>query len=124
MRANTSHLSVKKAVAFGFLATAIAGLSACGDRNKPADDGGEGGTAQAASGSGNTILIGHFGSMTGSEATFGQSTDNGVRLAVKEANAAGGINGKQIELKTYDDQGKSQEAGTAVTRLITSDKVT
>ena len=25
-----------------------------------------------------------------------------------------------IDLKTYDDQGKSQEAGTAVTRLITS----
>lgn len=70
-----------------------------------------------------TILIGHFGSMTGSEATFGQSTDNGIRLAIKEVNAAGGVLGKQIELKTYDDQGKSQEAGTAVTRLITSDKV-
>jgi branched-chain amino acid transport system substrate-binding protein len=39
-------------------------------------------------------------------------------------NAAGGIKGRRIELKTYDDQGKSQEAGTAVTRLITSDKVT
>jgi branched-chain amino acid transport system substrate-binding protein len=61
--------------------------------------------------------------MTGSEATFGQSTDNGIKLAVKEANAAGGVKGKQIELKTYDDQGKSQEAGTAVTRLITSDHV-
>ncbi len=75
-------------------------------------------------GSGDTILIGHYGSMTGSEATFGQSTDNGIRLAVKEVNAAGGIKGKTIELKTYDDQGKSQEAGTAVTRLITSDRVT
>jgi len=61
--------------------------------------------------------------MTGSEATFGQSTDNGIRLAIKEVNAAGGVKGKTIELKTYDDQGKSQEAGTAVTRLITSDKV-
>ena len=70
-----------------------------------------------------TILIGHFASMTGSEATFGQSTDNGVRLAIKEVNAAGGVKGKQITLKTYDDQGKTQEAGTAVTRLITSDKV-
>jgi branched-chain amino acid transport system substrate-binding protein len=75
-------------------------------------------------GGGKTILIGHFGSMTGSEATFGQSTDNGIRLAVKEINAAGGVKGQQIELKTYDDQGKTQEAGTAVTRLITSDHVT
>jgi branched-chain amino acid transport system substrate-binding protein len=67
------------------------------------------------------ILIGHYGSMTGSEATFGQSSDNGIRLAVREQNARGGVLGRQIELKTYDTQGKTQEAGTAVTRLITDD---
>lgn len=67
-----------------------------------------------------TILIGHYGSMTGSEATFGQSTDRGVRLAVDERNAKGGVRGgRMIELVTLDDAGKSQEAGTAVTRLIT-----
>jgi len=37
------------------------------------------------------IKIGEYGSMTGSEATFGISTDNGVKLAVKERNAAGGV---------------------------------
>src|SRR5512145_1547639 len=99
----------------------VLGLLGCpgGDKSgggaTPAPGGG-------ASGSG-PILIGHYGSLTGSEATFGQSTDNGIKLAVKEANAAGGIKGRMIELKTYDDQGKSQEAGTAVTRLITDDKV-
>jgi branched-chain amino acid transport system substrate-binding protein len=90
-------------------------LLGCSKGDKP------GGGAQAPATE--TILIGHFGSMTGSEATFGQSTDNGIRLAIKEANAAGGIKGRKIELKTYDDQGKGQEAGTAVTRLITSDHV-
>jgi branched-chain amino acid transport system substrate-binding protein len=70
-----------------------------------------------------TILIGEYGSMTGSEATFGQSTHNGIVLAVEEVNAAGGIGGRKIELKNYDTQGKSQEAGTVVTRLITEDKV-
>jgi branched-chain amino acid transport system substrate-binding protein len=69
------------------------------------------------------IKIGHYGSMTGSEATFGQSTDKGIRLAVKEINAKGGIHGKQIELITYDTKGDSGEAGKAVTRLVTSDKV-
>jgi branched-chain amino acid transport system substrate-binding protein len=69
------------------------------------------------------ILVGEYGSLTGSEATFGQSTHNGVMLAVDEINKAGGINGRKIEVKTYDDQGKTQEAGTAVTRLITDDKV-
>jgi len=61
--------------------------------------------------------------MTGSEATFGQSTHNGIMLAVEEFNAAGGLAGRQVELKSYDTQGKSQEAGTVVTRLITEDKV-
>jgi branched-chain amino acid transport system substrate-binding protein len=70
------------------------------------------------------ILVGHYGSMTGSEATFGQSTDHGVRLATDEFNAAGGLKGRKIAIKTYDDQGKTQETGTAVTRLITDDHVT
>jgi len=76
----------------------------------------------APTGTGN-ILIGEYGSMTGSEATFGQSTHNGIMLAVEEFNAAGGLAGRQVELKSYDTQGKSQEAGTVVTRLITEDKV-
>ena len=71
-----------------------------------------------------TIKVGHYASMTGKEATFGQSTDNGIRLAVAEINAAGGINGKKIEVITYDTKGESKEAGNAVTRLVTSDKVT
>jgi branched-chain amino acid transport system substrate-binding protein len=70
-----------------------------------------------------TILIGEYGSMTGAEATFGQSTHNGIVLALEQVNAKGGVKGKRIELKHYDDQGKTQEAGTVVTRLITEDKV-
>ena len=71
----------------------------------------------------NEVLIGHYGSMTGSEATFGVSTDNGIKLAVKERNAAGGVKGQQVKLITYDDQGKAQEAVVAVTRLIQQDEV-
>jgi len=69
------------------------------------------------------IVIGHYGSMTGSEATFGQSTDKGVRLALRERNAKGGVRGRPVELVTLDDAGKSQEAGTVVTRLITKHHV-
>lgn len=70
-----------------------------------------------------TIKIGHYGSLTGSEATFGQSTSNGLRLAIAEVNAAGGVLGKKIELIEYDDKGETKEAGTVVTRLVTKDKV-
>jgi len=70
-----------------------------------------------------TIKIGEVGSMTGSEATFGISTHNGIMLAVKQINAAGGIKGKKVEIVSLDNQGKPEEAATAVTKLITQDKV-
>lgn len=69
------------------------------------------------------ILIGEFGSLTGTTATFGQSTHNGVMLAVEETNGAGGVLGKNIKLLTEDDQSKPEEAATAVIKLITRDNV-
>jgi branched-chain amino acid transport system substrate-binding protein len=70
-----------------------------------------------------TILIGEVGSLTGSEAAFGISTKNGIALAVEEANAAGGVKGKKLEVRVLDDQSKPEEAANATTRLITQDKV-
>ncbi len=71
----------------------------------------------------NDILVGQYGSLTGDQATFGQSTNNGIRLAVEEINAAGGVGEKKIDLITYDDKGDPREAATVVTRLITNDGV-
>ncbi len=70
----------------------------------------------------NQIRIGEFGSLTGAQATFGISTDNGIKLAVDEINAAGGINGKTLKVISYDDEGKPEEAAVVVTKLITQDK--
>ena len=74
-------------------------------------------------GGGDEILIGHYGSLTGSQATFGISTDNGIKMAIEDLNAAGGINGRKVKLVTYDDKGEAREASTAVTRLVTKDGV-
>jgi branched-chain amino acid transport system substrate-binding protein len=79
--------------------------------------------AGAEADSGGDIVLGHYASTTGSEATFGRSTDNGIQLAIDEINAAGGVNGKKVRVITYDDKGDSREAGTAVTRLVTRDHV-
>jgi branched-chain amino acid transport system substrate-binding protein len=79
--------------------------------------------APAPAPAGDKIVLGHVGSMTGSEATFGDSTDKGIKLAVEEANKKGGVKGKQIEVKTLDDGGKPEEAAVAATRLITQDHV-
>jgi branched-chain amino acid transport system substrate-binding protein len=69
------------------------------------------------------ILIGEYGSLTGSTATFGISTRNGIDIAVDEINKAGGLLGKQVRVIVEDDQGLAAEAQTVVTKLITVDKV-
>src|SRR6202165_3826702 len=70
------------------------------------------------------IKVGEVGSMTGTEATFGTSSHNGIQLATDEVNNAGGIKGKKIQVIALDDQGKPEEAATAATRLISSEHVT
>jgi branched-chain amino acid transport system substrate-binding protein len=69
------------------------------------------------------ILIGHYGAMTGNSASFGISTDEGIRLALDGINAGGGILGKQVKVVTADTQGRPEEAVTAVNKLINQDKV-
>lgn len=88
-----------------------------------ANAGGGAGAAGAAAAGGEPIKVGHYASLTGSEATFGISTDNGIKLAVEERNAAGGVKGRPIQLITYDNQGKQQETTTVVTRLVQQDRV-
>jgi branched-chain amino acid transport system substrate-binding protein len=70
------------------------------------------------------IVIGEYGSLTGPEATFGQSTHNGIALALEEINGAGGIGGRKVRVITEDDQSKAEEAANAVTKLISSNDVT
>ncbi len=96
---------------------AFATLAAC----KKDDSQGSGLVGPAAKG---PIIVGEVGSMTGSEATFGTSSDKGIQLAVSEANAAGGIKGRQIKIAVLDDEGKPEQAATATTKLIASDHAT
>lgn len=89
-------------------------------QSKPQDSGAQMSAGGAAS---NEILVGEYGSFTGGEATFGQSTDKGLKMAFDEKNATGGVKGKKIKLISLDDQGKAEEAAAAVTRLITQNNV-
>jgi len=80
-------------------------------------------TGGAAGGGGGEVLVGEYGSLTGSEATFGQSTHNGIMMAVDEVNAAGGVGGRRIKVLTEDDQSKAEEAANVVTKLISQNNV-
>lgn len=74
-------------------------------------------------GGGDKVKVGVFMSMTGDTANFGISSTNGIKMATDEANAAGGINGKQIELDVQDDRSDPSEAATIVTKFVTQDSV-
>lgn len=96
------------------LAAALSGLlwaSGCGkggDQNGAAAD---------------TIKVGEYASLHGSEAAFGQSSHKGTVLAVEQINAAGGVLGKKIDLISEDNQSKPGESATIVKKLITRDHV-
>jgi branched-chain amino acid transport system substrate-binding protein len=97
------------------LAVAFAGMSLLAACSRT----GDGGAAAAAT----TIKIGEFASLTGKEATFGQSSHEGTLLAVEEVNAAGGVLGKQLELVYEDNRSTPGESATIAKKLITRDKV-
>ncbi len=83
----------------------------------------KGGNTNTATDTGDTIKVGVYGDLTGQTSSFGQSTINGIRLAVDEINAAGGVNGKKITLISEDDQGRPEQAKTVMSKLINQDKV-
>jgi branched-chain amino acid transport system substrate-binding protein len=98
-------MKVRLFVAAG-AAALLAGLLACGK-----------------GGGGKEIVIGEYGSLTGTTATFGQSTHNGIMQAFDEINAAGGLLGKKVKVLVEDDRSQPEEATTAVTKLINQNHV-
>ena len=80
------------------------------------------GVSQAAL-SQDTIKIGSVLSATGPASFLGEPEDKTLRLYVDKINAAGGVNGKKIELVIYDDGGDANKARTFATRLVEDDEV-
>ena len=70
-----------------------------------------------------SVKIGFNVPLTGFAAADGKSALNGAKLAVKQANLAGGINGKMIELVVYDDQASPKHAVPISKKLIEKEKV-
>ncbi len=83
----------KKAASVMLASAMVFSLAACGS------SGMTGGSSDS-----DTFKIGGIGPTTGDAAIYGTLVKNGIQLAVDEINAAGGINGKQIEYKFEDDQ--------------------
>lgn len=67
------------------------------------------------------IKIGGIFPLSGAVAVYGTEARNGVEMAVEEINAAGGINGRKVELISEDDEGNPEKSVTAYKKLTTKD---
>ena len=90
-------------------------LTACGGSSSTAASA-AGSTAAAASG--DTIKVGVMGPLSGNVSVYGQAVVNGATLYLKQVNANGGINGKQIEILTEDEQGDATQAVNCFTKMV------
>lgn len=86
-------------------ALAVSMMAGCGSKSGSSDS------------KSDVFKIGGIGPMTGDAAAYGEAVDNGAKLAVEEINKNGGINGKQVEFKTEDDQADAEKAVNAYNTL-------
>ena len=70
------------------------------------------------------IRVGEYGAFSGKEAAFGLSSRKGVTLALEEANAAGGVLGRILELVAEDNQSKAGESATIAKNASYSSQAT
>ena len=103
----TNVIARLKSLGWGLAVVAAVGLVACGGKEE------------------GTVKIGHVGPLTGSISHLGKDNENGARMAVDEANAAGiEIGGKKVtlELLSDDDQADPKQ-GTIVAQKLVDEKV-
>src|SRR3989344_2381849 len=79
--------------------------------------------APVGGGTSEPIRIGFIGPLTGDVANIGQNAKAAVEIAVAEVNAAGGINGRTLDVIYEDGQCSGTEAANAANKLINIDKV-
>lgn len=96
---------MKKAVGLVLAGAMVLSMAACGQ-------------GSSNGGSSDTVFkLGSIGPVTGQNAIYGNAVKNGIDLAVKEVNAAGGINGVKLEFDFQDDESDAEKAVNAYNTL-------
>lgn len=124
---------MRKFVGLGLAAVLAASLTACGGGSSEtsttaAPAAGNDATTEAAadnssneeasaSAEGGAFKIGVIGPLTGPAAAYGIAVQNGVDLAVKEINEAGGVNGVMLEMNSQDDEHDPEKSVNAYNTL-------
>ncbi len=105
---------MKRAMSLLLTAAMVAGvMTGCGSAAGTTSAG----TADSGAAAGTVFKIGGIGPITGDAAIYGSDVMNSAQIAVDEINAAGGINGYQIEYKFEDDQNDAEKSVNAYNSL-------
>jgi len=122
---------MKKLLSLGLSVALAVSLTACGGSgsgstkttaaadSKETTAGSEAGgeTEAANTAADGSLKIGVIGPLTGGAAAYGTAVANGAELAMKEINAAGGINGYTIEINAQDDEHDPEKSVNAYNTL-------
>ena len=111
---------MKHSVAFLAVAS-LAGVSGCGTGETATDAGAD--AVQVDGVTDNEVVLGTHSDLTGPIAIWGTGMVNGMRMRFDEANAAGGVHGRQIRLIVEDTQYQVPRAISAANKLINRDKI-
>ncbi|MGN0707738.1 MAG: ABC transporter substrate-binding protein [Faecalibacterium sp.] len=109
-------ISRRNFLAAAGVAAAAGVLTACGG-SSASSTAASSTTASAGAASGATIKVGVLGPLTGEVSVYGKAVVNGATLYLNQVNEKGGINGKQLEIITMDEQGDATQAVTCFTKM-------
>ena len=107
---------MKKALSLLLAGSMVLSLAACGGSKDTTTTADSSSASSDAAGS-DTFKIGGTGPITGGAAIYGNAVKNGIQIAVDEINAAGGINGYQIDYNFQDDEHDAEKAVNAYNNL-------
>ncbi|HHW03290.1 MAG TPA: ABC transporter substrate-binding protein [Thermoanaerobacterales bacterium] len=96
-------------------------LSGCGGKQQSQPTPSQ--SSQNATDNKEPIKIGHLCALTGDFSMWGQTANNALLMEIEKINAAGGINGKPLQLVYYDERGNQIEAVNVANKMIDQDKV-
>ena len=113
---------MKKFVAVCLALAMMLSLVACG--NNAANSGNGGNTSGGGdTAEGGTVKIGLVTAVTGSNSLVGEESTEGAQLAIDEINAAGGVNGQQLELVITDEVDNLEMSVLATQELLADDEI-
>lgn len=108
---------MKKLLSLAMAGVIAFSVAACGSSEAPAAEESASTDAAESTAEGGVLKIGCTGPITGDAAIYGQNVMYAAQIAVDEINAAGGINGMQVEFKFEDDEHDPEKAINAYNTL-------